>query len=300
MMDLEFSLCINEGMTFSKLCDYLKKNTINSMLTFMSKAIIYNEISEKNDNASITINNVCEIDGSKVGSYVYQSTDQKYILCFPIDSLQKIIKNARKKDKIHIYKTRSENLIYVKTIRPNTSDEQSESISYLKPLDMQDVNIFQYPTSSRDENDPNCTVSPLIFKKDCSKISPKDYKEVTLVCHRNRIEIAVNSADSTDGHIIEYGHRNSFSNIVINPINLNIDLDNIYSSDNLMLSPVKVNVITSNDPMVIKMPTNAFKHLVKLSQLTDEPLRFFFEDDCIKILTFVSNYGVLRTYISKS
>lgn len=301
MQGVDISFCILEGITPSKLLDYLTTNTTNGILTFSSKGIKYNELIGQADNAKkangLYLKNVCEIDGSKLMGYIYNIPEPEYNICFVVKTFKQILKGTRKKDQVHIYKMTGDPCVYVRIVKAETADQQG-TVSFLKPLKMEDQNFYRFPdNNSAEEDSPNCTAIPSVFKKECSKISPTNYKDVTISCQNNHIEIKAISPDGTDGHIISYGVTSAIPKLEVNLDKLQLDFSKIFSDD-LMLAPVSVNILKNDAPLNITISARAFKNLVKISQLSDEPIKFIFGDGYIKIVTMVGNFGVLRTYVS--
>lgn len=300
MNDIELSFCFSEGFTFTKLLDYLSNNTDNGILTFTERGFRYNELISQGDGSkktagSLYLKNVCEFHGDKLVDYIYKFREPEYSVCFSVAVLKSILKGSLKKDQIHIYKTVADQNLYIRLLK--SEDLNSVNICFLKPLKMEDQNIFRFPDPSREEETPNCIAEPNKFKKDCSRISPTNYKNVTIKCYNKRIEIAAISADEINGHIITYGSSKIVPKLEIDLSKLNININKIISED-IMVAPVDVNIIDDSNPLNINIPTRAFKNLVKISQLSSEPIKFIFKRNYIKIVTVVGTYGILRTFIS--
>jgi len=297
---IDFSLYINDGSSFQKLFDYLKCNSDNGILIFTPNSISYNELVPQSDNSDKTLNvsNVCDFDITKIGNYEYSMDEPEYLVYFTLKTFKGIIKNTKKKDKIFMYKTADDNAIYVKVIKPG-ENASSVSVSYIRPLAMQDSNYTTYSDINKNDDVPDCVVSPTNFKNDCSNISPTDYKKITIFCSSGKMEIKAISVDNSDGHLIQYGKSNTMdiNSIDVSKINLNFDRINL-NSFNTFTESVKVNIIQPKKDLLLELPTSTFKNLVKLTQFSNDNIKFYFEDGYIKILTHVGNYGTLRTFIS--
>lgn len=293
--DLVLDVTFDHGFTFLKLIDCLK-NSENAMLEFTPTSIKYNELANiQQVNAKkapyLNINNSFELYTSKLSKYYYGMQEPEYQLYFNVQELKDKIKDAKGKDKIRLYKTKNEDLIYFLTIK---SDNSFISMSFLKPLNMPNQDLIIYPTSSREADNPNCTVHPKIFKENCSKIKPGSYKKITMNCYFTNMVVEAIGPDGSTGHIFPYGEKPA-SFPIIDVSKINIDFDHIFNQD-LIVKPIKTN-INPNNHLKISISTSGFKSLGKLSALSPNAIKFFFEDGYLKILTCVGDFGHIRTYI---
>lgn len=291
--ELDLNIIFDQGVTFFKLIECLK-NSENAVLEFTASTIKYNELVNKqadNKKSYLTINNSFEIYPSKLEKYYYGMKEPEYPMYFNVKDLKDKLKDAKGKDKIRLYKPKHEDLIYLLTIKP---DNTVISVSFFKPLNMMNQDFITYSKPSREDDNPNCTVNPKTLKENCTKIKPTNYKKVTLDCYATHMIAEVFAPDGSNGLIFAYGEKPSI-NTSINIGKIDIDFNHLYSQD-LMMKPIKVNIITNNH-LKINIPTNAFKSLGKLAPLSSNHIKFFFEDGYVKILTCIKDFGHIRTYI---
>ena len=294
---LDLDLIINSGSFLHKLFDCLKGST-EASLTFTKNNIIYNELINGSSSANEPYPNMFnsfEINPNNVGYYNYSFTTEEYIICFEVSIFKSKIKDTLYKDKIRIYKPKSEDRIYISIEKP---DVENTGVSYIEPLFMQNINHYVVASSGRDENNPSWTVHPKNFKTDCAKCATNE--KITFVCYPTYMEVQANSSSKNNGHVALYGSRSS--PIPVNLSNINFDLGYINSDRNFKVNYVKVNVSTGNnkESLDINVTPNIIKTLSKRTKLSPEPIKFFLEDDHIKIVTTIKDYCIFRTYLRNS
>lgn len=291
---LDLDIVFENGFIFLKLIDYLK-NSENAILEFTPTSIKYSELVNKQidpKKGSTSTNNSFDLYPTKLNKYYYGFKESSYSMYFSIKELKEKIKDAKNRYKIRMFKNKNEDLIHTVTIK---LDGSVASISFFKPLNMQNQDFITYAKSLRDEDNPNCTIDPKTLKENCSKIKPAEYKKVTLDCNFTHMIARVISPNGQNGHVFPYGQKppEIFTNIDLSKII--IDFNKLLNQD-LMVSPIKANVNTGSH-FNINIPTAAFKGLGKLAPLSNTHIKVFFEEGYLKILTCISDIGHIRTYI---
>lgn len=286
----KFCFEISNGYSFSKLFEYLK-NGENAVIKLTKNSMTYNELISKkiegsNKKAIFNVNNSCEFQIENFKNYQFESPNEEYNLFINIKGFKDKIKKIPKNDGIKIYKQKDDELIYIQVI---SSGEPSSGISFIRPLNMQNCETYTHPVSNITEETPNCLINLKNFKADCSKISPTEYKTVKMIGYNSKMEIRAMSPDNSDGHIFVYENKGIKQKIK----GLNIDVSKLSNYED-----ITIDLDFDENPIQINMPTNLLKNLTKLTQLSEQPLRVFFEDEnYIKIIALVKDYATLRIYI---
>jgi hypothetical protein len=287
---------IQNGKAFFELLKYLK-HVDNGLFVFSANGIKYNDLTNKSTGDPKkeqwnNMGNTCELFVNSLHKYIFESDTIEYELFFNIKDLKDMVKSAKVKDIIKMYKVKDNNQIYVTVLKGGVSNN---SISYITPLSMVNYNIFLSEIENENENEayPNCVIDPKTFRDDCTKIVSTDFPKVMLRCKNTFIEIKTVSSLGNNGHLFQYGSEDTVIKFNVDFSNLNLNLGNIAVSP-----PPKVNILKCTGDIIINLTAPAYKGLSGLSQLSNNPIKFYFDNNnYVKIVSNISNYGIIRTYI---
>jgi len=293
--DTRFVIEIENGPSFSKLFTYLKFSS-DSVIRLTKNSMTYNELITKqiegsNKKSYLNINNTIDFDVKKFKMFIFDSPNPEYNLFINVKSFQERVGKIIKNNSIKIYKESKDEHIYIQT-SDNTAD--SEGISFITPLNMQNCEIFTHPSSTKDEDNPNCTINLKKFKMECSKISSNEHKQIKLIGYNKRMEIHAVSENGLEGHIFKHSNTNNVitdgAKIDLKKIKINGFVLNTSNDDYLDLD---------NHPILINLSVNLLKNISRLTQISDYPFKVFFEkkENYIKIITSIKEYAKLTIYI---
>ncbi|HLX54828.1 MAG TPA: hypothetical protein VKR58_12845 [Aquella sp.] len=305
---LQLDLCISDGTKFAKLIDCLKYSNIGYFM-FKPDIIYYGELAVRspkkgnNKNLDLEVSNTFELFPQKLERYKFNGNGHghEYIIYFNVNELRDILGRINKDVKIWMYKTFEDENIYVRFINPTDSNV---GFSCFLPLNVQNPEYVVYPQFSREDNNPNCFISPNSLATECKRIRAKNTKEIKLECHTDYILVDVTSNNNSIRQFIwgksqNGGTPSGSPSAGRNNLNLRIDMDSLFKQD-LKISPVKVN-IDSQEIIEMVISSGIFKNLGKLSALNKtENIRIFVENSCIKFITIIGDFGVLRSYITRT
>jgi len=167
------------------------------------------------------------------------------------------------------------------------TSSSNDDVSYLSPIVMQNCETFG--RDAKYENTPNCLVKPAKLSTDCQKITPVNFKKVTILGYQNEMIIEAISPYQTDGHKFHYNNSSPIPKDI--HINFGAMPDIIPVRQQKSIEPI----------MKLEIPTPLLKNIAKLGKLSDRDMKVFFEKnskgDCMKIMTEIKNYAIVYTYI---
>lgn len=202
-----------------------------------------------------------------------------------LDKLRDIIKSAKKKDSMVIYKKSEDEKIYIKV---HNSGNNTRNTSWISPVmvteNIEPIGDFDYETDESES--PNCTVSMSEFCTCCSDLKSISSPS-TITIYKNGMQIKSNEYSSNCGSVTNFG--------VIDDGNLFLeDKNDFYQSLNK-----KYKLENLSEIMSVNIKPEITGYLSKLSGIfSDGIIRIFAEKFMpIKLICSIGDFGILKVHL---
>ncbi len=244
-------------------------------------------------NTKLFVYSIAIIDTTFLTQYCLETAEPVEDIIFlriDLSKMRDIVKNAKKKDAIMIYKKLDDELIYVKV--HSSKSGSTKGTSWIRPEQItKKINPhgdFEYEFN---ESTPNCTISINEFCASCSDFKAMGCNGNITVFNHGLSLFSTSSGSNNVGTAYEFGFiDNNFNDIVLN------DVSNISNNVHDLNFVVNENV----DKIVeIEIRSELSSCLSKLSGVfPDGVIRIFAEPKMpIKLICSVGDFGLLKTHI---
>lgn len=196
-MPTSFSIEFSDGYTFRKLIEYIKKMAKECIFILNSEGILINLCNEDKS----VLNNLF-IDQSELTMYDFQCSEKEHKIPLNIQHFLDIIKIGRK-DALRIIKKEGQKQLFVAPMKEESSEINNYTM--IMPLNIDEMNEIPYPKYSRQENNPNCTISISRFISGCSRMESVRPDHVKISMAPKGFIFSANKSTKDIGTIFKFG-----------------------------------------------------------------------------------------------
>lgn len=275
-----FEVVFTEGFIFKSLIEFFKQTTQKGNFNFSSQKIRY----EKMD-LSKKILNILEIN-CEIIPYSFHSNSEEVIFGINFKDIVAIIGKVKRKEGVKLRKLPRDNKLYISVIPSGDSSLDDNNYGTIIPYSEQDlsysINDEEKNSEKNDKNKEHSFVIPTIkFVNACNRIT-------SIKC----IDITMRSEGK--GAIFE-----TMIGGTVNKKEILGDLRTTHSSPTMTRQTDDEKKEETDNCIKIDINPNTVKALAKLGNLCQNgSIKISMERNRpLKIITPVSNYGILKTYI---
>jgi len=274
--DEYFEIEFTEGFIFKSLIEFLKQTTQKGNFIFSQKGIKY----EKMD-LSKKILNILEID-CEILHYEFPPTNEDVIFGINFKDVVAIIGKVKRKEGVKLRKLPRDKKLYISVTTSNDSSSENNNYGTIIPYSEQDISYLINNDEKDDKSKEHSFVIPTIkFVNACNRITSIKCIDITMKSEGKGAVFETTIGGTVSKKEI-LGDNKTHSSPKLKPKD---------EDEKMEEAPEEVIKIDINP--------NTVKSLAKLGNLCQNgSIKIIMEKNKpLKIITPVSNYGTLKTYI---
>lgn len=280
--DTHFSVTFHNGYGFRLLMEYVKTINKECKMIFDSDGIRF---ARGNEEGTIMIDVI--IAGEELVLYEYSSSQDEYIVSFPMDIFERSVKQVSKKKSIRLFKNKNESDIYMQHL--DSYKQVSSDPKKISTLSLGSEIIIPKATDDKYYIEEPIVVVPVsVFSKDCKEYDGNKCSYVE--CNISKSYVRLEGKGSTNKDKQDLASIPKTYDNTYGILNQKKD-DNIYT----------IHIPIARIKSFPKLGIVSENSVIKFYRPKDEIIKICTEQGIvvpIKIVCSLNNYGIASIYLN--